>query len=68
MTDRDKLLLKPDEVAERLSISRTQVYELLNRGTIPSVQVPDVRGTFVRISDLNAWVRGLIKQEAERAT
>lgn len=68
MTDRDKLLLKPEEVAERLSLSRSQVYEMLATGTIPSVQIPDVRGTFVRISDLNAWVRGLIKQEAEKAT
>jgi excisionase family DNA binding protein len=67
MVDKEKLLLRPEDAAERLSLSRTAVYEMIADGRLPAVTVPDVRGTFVRVSDLNAWVRALVKQSAEAA-
>jgi excisionase family DNA binding protein len=68
VTDRDKLLLKPEEAAERLSLSRSEVYKMIADGRLAAVRVPDVRGTFVRASDLALFVRGLIRAEAERGT
>lgn len=65
MTDRDRLLLRPDEVADRLGFSRDVVYRMMREGNLPTVTVPDVRGTFIRVSDLNQWVKGLVKQSAE---
>lgn len=65
MVDRDRLLLKPEEVAERLAISRAMVYKMMDDGRLPTVTLPDVRGTFIRVADLNQWVKGLVKQEAE---
>jgi excisionase family DNA binding protein len=65
MVDRDRLLLKPEEVAERLAVSRAVIYRMMEDGRLPTVTIPDVRGTFVRVSDLNAWVRALVKQSAE---
>lgn len=35
----DRLLYRPKEVAELLSISRTRVYDLLKRGEIESIRV-----------------------------
>ncbi len=35
----EPLLLRPDEVARRLSISRAAVYRLIANGTIPSVRL-----------------------------
>ncbi|MDA8047455.1 MAG: helix-turn-helix domain-containing protein [Actinomycetota bacterium] len=39
----EKLLLTPAEVAELLSVSRTTVYELLNRGLLPSIKLGSCR-------------------------
>jgi excisionase family DNA binding protein len=35
----DKLLLRPAEVAQMLSISRSKVYDLINKGIIPSTRL-----------------------------
>jgi len=34
-----KLLLRVNETAERLSLGRTKVYQLIARGVIPSVRI-----------------------------
>jgi excisionase family DNA binding protein len=50
----EKLLLKPAEVGEALSMSRSKVYELIAGGQIPSVKVDGcVR---VPVVDFRAWV------------
>ena len=67
MTDRDKLLLKPEDVADRLSLSRSEVYRLIDKGVIPAVRVEGTRQTRVRMGDLAAWVRTLARKEAEKA-
>lgn len=66
MTDRDKLLLKPEEAAERLSLSRSEVYAMIADGRLPAVRLPDVRGTFVRVGDLTKFVKDLIRADASR--
>jgi excisionase family DNA binding protein len=50
----DKLLLRPDEAAEILSIGRSRVYELLRDGTLPTVRL----GGSIRIpaEALRRWV------------
>lgn len=35
----DKVLLTPEEAAERLSISRSKLYELLSRDELESVRI-----------------------------
>jgi len=50
----DKLLLRPAEAAELLSISRSKTYELIATGVLPSVRV----GGSVRVPvvQLRAWI------------
>jgi excisionase family DNA binding protein len=38
----DKLLLRPAEVAQMLSISRSKVYDLINKGIIPSTRLAGI--------------------------
>lgn len=49
-----RLLVTVKEAAERLSISRSLMYELLNRGEIASVKVGDLRR--VVVASLHAYV------------
>ncbi|TAK14578.1 MAG: DNA-binding protein [Anaerolineae bacterium] len=48
-------LLKPRQVAERLSISRAHAYLLLQRGEIPSVTIGKARR--VRPQDLEQFIQ-----------
>lgn len=59
MAEREKALLTVEEVAQRLGVKRDHVYTWVRTGWLPAVEVPDVRGWRVRVSDLNAWMRGL---------
>lgn len=56
----DKILLKPAEVAERLRIGRSLVYELITQGEIPSIRVG--RCIRVPVVALDEWIEG--KQHA----
>jgi len=38
----DKLLLRPAEVAQMLSISRSKVYDLIGKGVIPSTRLAGI--------------------------
>lgn len=42
-TSNEPLLLRPEEVARRLSISRAAVYRLIANGTIPSIRLGGAR-------------------------
>ncbi len=53
----DKLLLRVPEAAQRLSLSRAKVYELIKAGTLPSVRIDGSRR--VRVEDLAAFVASL---------
>ena len=63
----DKPLLRPwPEAAEVLSVSRTRIYEMIQRGELPGV----VRlGRSVRVSSesLRAWVRSQASGESGNA-
>jgi excisionase family DNA binding protein len=43
MTKGEQLLFRPAEVARRLGIGRTKVYELMRSGELPSVKVGGAR-------------------------
>lgn len=66
MSDRDKLVLSVKDVADRLSLSTSEVYRMIQRGALPAIRYPDTKGTFIRASDLSQWVRGLARAEAEK--
>ena len=50
----EQLLLRPNEVADALGISRSRAYELISTGEIPSVRL----GTSIRVKadSLRDWV------------
>jgi len=59
-----RLLLRPDEAAERLGIGRAHLYELLRRGELRSISL----GTHARriaVEDLEAFVAAKLA-EAEQ--
>ena len=58
----DQLLLRPAEVAKLLAIGRTRAYELIARGTLPSIRL----GSSVRVpaDALTDWIA---RQLAEHA-
>lgn len=53
----DRLLLPVEVVANRLSLSRSRVYELLASGELPSIRIG--RSRRIRRDDLIAYVDGL---------
>ncbi len=59
----EKVLLRIDEVCELLSLRRSFVYRLLQRGELRSVKVGGARRVLLR--DLDEFV-GRLKDEAER--
>jgi excisionase family DNA binding protein len=48
-------LLKPQDIAQRLNISRAMAYKLLNTGELPTVRI----GRIVRVreADLEAYIQ-----------
>lgn len=57
---RDDRLLRPWEVADRLSVSRSEAYRLIKEGKLPSVAIDEGRGQLrVRQSDLVAFMAAL---------
>ena len=57
----DVRLLKSDEVAEILQISRSMAYALMKRGDIPTVRI----GTSVRVrpEDLDKYIKDNVTQD-----
>ncbi|MGH2974098.1 MAG: helix-turn-helix domain-containing protein [Solirubrobacterales bacterium] len=52
-------LLKPAEVAEQLSVSRTWVYEAASDGRLPAVRLGGPGGPLRFLpEDLEAWIAG----------
>jgi excisionase family DNA binding protein len=49
-----KMLLKPQEAADALSIDRSTLYELLMDGTIPSIKIGRARR--IPVSALEQWI------------
>ena len=59
-------LLKSDEVAEILQISRSMAYALMKRGDIPTVRI----GTSVRVrpEDLEKYIKDNVTRNSQFAT
>ena len=58
----EKLLLRPADVAEQLSISRTRVYELIERRELHAVRIG--RGVRVAADEVRRWVEAQTAVEA----
>ena len=56
-------LLKPDEVASLLNISRSFAYQLLQTGAIPAVRLG--RACRVRPQDLEAYIENNIHRQVD---
>jgi excisionase family DNA binding protein len=57
----EKVLMRPNEVAQAVSMSRSKVYELIASGQLPSVRVAGcVR---VPVSAFKAWLDGQLKNQ-----
>jgi excisionase family DNA binding protein len=54
----EKLLITVDEAARRLSIGRSHLYEYIQRGSLPSVQIGRCRRVALR--DLDAFIEQLL--------
>ncbi len=61
---RPPLLLRIDEVADRLTVSRATTYRLIQRGLIPTVHI----GTAVRVpaDALDRWLQDQVATNASR--
>lgn len=57
----EQILLRPQEAATALGVSRSKVYELLQRGEIPKVII----GCSIRVpaAALQAWIDVKIKEQ-----
>ena len=62
----DRLLLRPEEVAELIGVGRTKVYELMGSGLIRSVKIGSSRRV-PRIA-VDEFVAGLIAAESDTIT
>jgi excisionase family DNA binding protein len=60
----DKLLLRPEEAAEVLSIGRSRLYELIGKGELASVQIGTSRRVPAR--DLVRYVEQLREETRTR--
>lgn len=59
----DKLLLKPNEVAEAISCGRSKVYALLAAGVLPSIRLGG-RSVRVPAKALREWLDGQLSTPA----
>ncbi len=66
MTADTRLLLRPEEAAERLGIGRAHLYVLLRRGEIRSVAL-GLKARRIALVDLEAYVERLRAEADESA-
>lgn len=61
----DKLLLRPNEVADLTGLGRSKTYELIAEGEIPSVRI----GKCVRVpaDRLREWIDQLVTENARKS-
>lgn len=59
----EKLLLTPEDVAQRLSVGRSTVYELIRAGALRSVKVGRLRR--IPVGALRAYVERIVEEEGD---
>jgi excisionase family DNA binding protein len=64
-SDEERWLLRPEEAAARLNVSRTKVYELMARGDLESVRVDGCRR--VPVEALRDYITRLRTHEHDAA-
>lgn len=57
-----KALLRVDEAAEVLGLSRATIFRLVMRGTLPSIKIG--RNRRISVQSLHRWIGGLIEEAA----
>ena len=60
----EKLLLRPDEVAETLGIGRTRAYALICSGVIPSMRIG--KNVRVPLDQLQRWVKRQVSDSSAK--
>lgn len=65
MSATERLLLRPDEAANAIGVSRAKIYDLIARRQLPSVKV----GCSIRVpvGALKEWIDAQLKAEASEA-
>lgn len=58
----DRLAVTPEEAAEMIGVSRTRIYQLLQRGAIPSLRLGKVRR--IRVERIREYLE---REEAQQA-
>ena len=58
----DAILLRPDDVARRLNLSRSKVYNMLKSGELPCVRLG--RSIRIPVDELTEWLAGTGKTPA----
>jgi excisionase family DNA binding protein len=63
LLDQEPLLLRIEDAAHRLSISRATMYRLIQRGEVPIIRI----GSAVRVRafELDLWVAGIANTAEE---
>jgi len=56
----DRRLLRIEDIAERLAVSRSMAWKLIAYGQIPSVRIG--RAVRVRPADLEAYITGAVRE------
>ena len=64
--DFEPLLLRGGEVAQLIGCSRALAYRLMQRGTIPTVRVPDGKSVRVPREALVQWIKANTKGAVNR--
>ena len=59
-----KLLLKPEEVAVAIGVSRSRAYALISSGAIPSIRLEGGKNVRVRVEALYEWINRQTTTEA----
>ena len=58
----ERVLLRVEEVAEAIGLSRAKVYELLTEGRIPSVKIG--RSRRIPVSALKGWIEAELASQS----
>ncbi len=63
-------LLKPREVADRLSVSTQSVYRMIQEGRLKTVKIDDCQqGQLrIRLTEVNAFIDGLVQKSPQPST